>query len=71
MPAVGTLFFAREATSGIVSALQFGLIADIALVAFALGMTFLLPRAEPAGAPAPVDDLDDDLLDLHLFEGAL
>ena len=50
---VGTLFFAREATSGIVSALQFGLFADIALVAFALGMTFLLPRAKPAGAPPP------------------
>jgi EmrB/QacA subfamily drug resistance transporter len=68
---VGTLFFAREATSGIVSALQFGLLADIALVAFALGMTFLLPRATPAGAPAPVDDTDEDRLDLHLFEGAL
>jgi EmrB/QacA subfamily drug resistance transporter len=51
--AVGTLFFAREAAAGIVSALQFGLYADIALVAFALGMTFLLPRARPVPAAAP------------------
>jgi MFS family permease len=68
---VGTLFFAREATSGIVSALQFGLYADIALVAFALGMTFLLPRAQPAGTLAPVDEFEDDPIDLPLFEGAL
>jgi hypothetical protein len=33
--AVGTLFFAREASAGIVSALQSGLYADVALVAFA------------------------------------
>ncbi len=45
---VGTLFFAREATSGIVSALQFGLYADIALVAFALVMTLFLPRTATA-----------------------
>src|SRR5271155_3297995 len=67
---VGTLFFAREATSGIVSALQFGLYADIALVAFALGMTFLLPRAQPAGTLATVDEFEDDPIDLPLFEGA-
>src|SRR5580692_9453024 len=42
--AVGTLFFAREASAGIVSALQSGLYADIALVAFALVMTLFLPR---------------------------
>ena len=68
---VGTLFFAREATSGIVSALQFGLFADIALVAFALGMTFLLPRAKPAGAMAAAEDKADERIDMHVFEGAL
>jgi hypothetical protein len=68
---VGTLFFAREATSGIVSALQFGLFADIALVAFALGMTFLLHRAKPAGAMATAEDKADERVDMHVFEGAL
>src|SRR6202034_4789053 len=43
--AVGTLFFARQASAGIVSALQTGLIADVGLVAFALAMTMLLPRS--------------------------
>ncbi len=53
--AVGTLYFAREASAGIVAALQAGLVADIGLVAFALAMTMLLPRnpaSEEAGAPA-------------------
>ncbi len=71
---VGTLFFARETTSGIVSALQFGLFADIALVAFAFGMTLLLPKAGQAPALATVEDLDVDLdvADrLDIFEGAL
>jgi MFS family permease len=69
--AVGTLFFAREASAGIVSALQFGLYADIALVAFAFVMTRLLPRsattrsvAAPAAAVVPADEL-------AMFEGAL
>jgi hypothetical protein len=54
--AVGTLFFAREASAGIVSALQTALFADIALVAFALAMTLLLPRAAAeVTAPAPVE----------------
>jgi hypothetical protein len=53
--AVGTLFFAREASAGIVSALQAGLYADIALVSFALVMTLLLPRtATTRSAAAPV-----------------
>jgi hypothetical protein len=55
---VGTLFFAREAASGIVSALQFALFADIGLVAFALGMTLMLPRAEGAPAVVPVLAMD-------------
>ncbi len=42
--AVGTLFFAREASAGIVSALQSALLADVGLVTFALAMTMLLPR---------------------------
>ena len=69
--AVGTLFFAREASAGIVSALQFGLYADIALVAFAFVMTRLLPRsattrsvAAPAAAVVPADEF-------AMFEGAL
>jgi EmrB/QacA subfamily drug resistance transporter len=70
--AVGTLFFAREASAGIVSALQYGLYADIALVAFALAMTFLLPRAVTStatranGKEAMVDEFDP-----AMFEGAL
>jgi hypothetical protein len=43
---VGTLFFAREVSAGIVPALQTGLLADIGLVAFALAMTVLLPRSK-------------------------
>ena len=55
--AVGTLFFARQASVGIVSALQTGLLADIGLVAFALVMTMLLPRvqvSQKTEIPAPV-----------------
>ena len=54
---VGTLFFAREASAGIVSALQTGLLADVGLVAFALVMTLLLPRRpspQPSGHPVAV-----------------
>ena len=63
--AVGTLFFAREASAGIVSALQAGLYADTALVAFALVMTLFLPRtATTRSAPAPA--LADEILsDVH------
>ena len=64
--AVGTLFFAREASAGIVSALQFGLYADIALVAFALVMTLFLPRATDTEPSAEI--LAEEL---SLFEGAL
>ncbi len=58
--AVGTLFFAREASAGIVAALQDALLADIGLVAFAFAMTVLLARnpvvsTEEAPAPAGVD----------------
>ncbi|HUA96553.1 MAG TPA: MFS transporter, partial [Acidimicrobiales bacterium] len=60
--AVGTLFFAREASAGIVSALQSGLYADIALVAFAFVMTLFLPRTTPRLAPASMTP------DLHLVE---
>ncbi len=67
---VGTLFFAREATSGIVSALQFGLFADIALVLFAFGMTLLLPRASQSAAPASLEEQETGI-GLELFEGAL
>jgi EmrB/QacA subfamily drug resistance transporter len=42
--AVGTLFFATEASSGPVAALRAALLADIGLVAFAFVMTMLLPR---------------------------
>src|SRR5580704_7799901 len=62
--AVGTLFFAREASACIVSALQFGLLADIALVAFALVMTLFLPRttrSATASAPALVEVTADEL----------
>ena len=70
--AVGTLFFAREASAGIVSALQYGLYADIALVAFALVMTFLLPRAATSTAPAfASEDAVVDEFDPAMFEGAL
>jgi len=58
--AVGTLFFVREASDGIVSALQTGLLADVVLIAFAFAMTLLLPRpgaSEEAAIPAPVGDL--------------
>jgi EmrB/QacA subfamily drug resistance transporter len=68
---VGTLFFAREATSGIVSALQFGLFADIALVAFAFGMTLLLPRAGKNPVRTAVEEMNGAALDLEVFEGAL
>jgi EmrB/QacA subfamily drug resistance transporter len=50
--AVGTLFFAREATSGVVAALQTGLVVDVVLVAFALAMTVMLARTRvPNKAP--------------------
>ena len=55
--AVGTLFFAREATAGIVAALETALLVDVVLVSFALAMTLLLPRARtpaPAETPLPV-----------------
>ncbi len=64
--AVGTLYFAREATAGIVAALQAGLVADIGLVAFAFAMTMLLPRSprsEAAGSPAPADAECEGLLE--------
>ena len=48
--AVGTLFFAREASAGIVSALQAALLADVGLVMFALAMTMRLPRRPVAQA---------------------
>jgi EmrB/QacA subfamily drug resistance transporter len=74
--AVGTLFFAREASAGIVSALQFGLYADIALVAFALAMTLLLPRtttirsvANGAGAEVAAQGVRAE--ELAVFDGAL
>jgi EmrB/QacA subfamily drug resistance transporter len=63
---VGTLFFAREASAGIVSALQYGLYADLALVAFALVMTLFLPKATDT-APS-VEILAEEL---SMFEGAL
>jgi len=51
--AVGTLFFARLASAGMVAAMQAGLVADLALVGLALTMTLLLPRPPAAeGAPA-------------------
>jgi MFS family permease len=59
--AVGTLFFARLASAGMVAAMQAGLLADMGLVGLALVMTLLLPRppaaasaaqAAPAGAEA-------------------
>jgi hypothetical protein len=62
--AVGTLFFAREASAGIVSALQAGLYADTALVAFALVMTLFLPRTattRSAAAPALAEVGTEDL----------
>jgi MFS family permease len=57
---VGTLFFARQATAGVVAALQDALLADIGLVAFAFAMTVLLARtratsAEEVPVPVPVD----------------
>lgn len=55
--AVGTLFFAREASAGVVAALQSALLVDVGLVAFALAMTMLLPRARlvvPTETLAPV-----------------
>jgi EmrB/QacA subfamily drug resistance transporter len=59
--AVGTLFFATEASSGIVAALRTALLADIGLVAFAFVMTMLLPRRpvpQQSEALARVGDLD-------------
>jgi EmrB/QacA subfamily drug resistance transporter len=52
--AVGTLFFAREASAGILAALQTALLVDVVLVAFALAMTLLLPRARPAAVTEAV-----------------
>lgn len=45
---VGTLFFAREVSAGVVAALQMALLADVGLVAFALAMTAFLPRSPAA-----------------------
>jgi hypothetical protein len=42
--AVGTIFFSRLASAGMVAAMQAGLIADLALVGLALAMTILLAR---------------------------
>jgi EmrB/QacA subfamily drug resistance transporter len=56
---VGTLFFAREVSAGIVAALQTGLLADVGLVTFALAMTVLLPRsprAQKSKNPAAMAD---------------
>jgi EmrB/QacA subfamily drug resistance transporter len=65
--AVGTLFFAREAGAGIVAALQTGLLVDVGLVAFALVMSLLLPRAR-AGVltetPAPAGDAGQGSLEM-------
>jgi MFS family permease len=69
--AVGTLFFAREATSGIVSALQAGLIADIALVAFAFVMTLFLPRTSTSRSVDASDIAGDSAEDVSIFDGAL
>jgi hypothetical protein len=65
---VGTLFFAREATAGVVAALQDALMADIGLVAFAFAMTVLLARnpvvaTEAVPAPAGVDCAEYALAD--------
>ncbi len=51
--AVGTLFFALESSAGITSALEAGLFADFALVAFAFAMTLALPgvRRPASGVP--------------------
>jgi hypothetical protein len=69
--AVGTLFFARQASAGIVSALQFGLYADIALVTFALIMTLFLPRtATTRSAPAPAR-AERGCEKLAIFDGAI
>jgi hypothetical protein len=71
--AVGTLFFAREASAVIVSALQSGLYADIALVAFALVTTLFLPRTattRSAAAPAlAVDEVGTG--EIPMFDGAM
>jgi MFS family permease len=51
--AVGTLFFSRLASSGMVAAMQAGLVADLALVGLALAMSILLARPPTAeGATA-------------------
>jgi EmrB/QacA subfamily drug resistance transporter len=65
--AVGTLFFAREVSAGVVAALETALVADIALVAFALAMTLLLPRrpaSQESEAPAPVGQEGDGELEM-------
>jgi EmrB/QacA subfamily drug resistance transporter len=68
--AVGTLFFAREASAGIVSALQFGLVADIALVAFALVMTLFLPRTATTRSAPPPGPAEVGTEELAVFDGA-
>jgi len=65
---VGTLFFARQATAGVVAALQDALLADIGLVAFAFAMTVLLARkpsvaTDAAPAPDGVDGVEYALAD--------
>jgi hypothetical protein len=63
--------FARQASAGIVSALQFGLYADIGLVAFALIMTLFLPRTattRSASAPAPAEVGSEEF---SMFDGAI
>jgi predicted MFS family arabinose efflux permease len=51
--AVGTLFFSREASSGVVAALESGLLVDVVLVAFALAMTVLLALTGAPRKPLP------------------
>jgi EmrB/QacA subfamily drug resistance transporter len=62
--AVGTLFFAREASAGIVAALQSALLVDVVLVAFALAMTMLLPRPRRVGQSAPAAAGDEAGLEM-------
>jgi hypothetical protein len=54
--AVGTLFFSRLASAGMVAAMQAGLIADLALVGLALTMTILLAR--PPSADGATDEAE-------------
>ena len=68
---VGTLFFAREASAGIISALQSGLYVDIALVAFALVMTLFLPRTATTRTVPAIALAEVETEELAVFDGAL